>query len=124
MKTRAVNAAARVLAAAMEQGRQTPAGLAIALDSAGLLNSPEHAAEFERLRSALAGGRSADEDPIRYALTDKADAVTADEDVTPQVLKLRSLLAGQRVAVEDPHDSPLHHPYRLGRDLPQAGGAS
>lgn len=20
--------------------------------------------------------------------------------------------------LEDPHDSPLHHPYRLGRDLP------
>ncbi|MEU3851789.1 hypothetical protein [Streptomyces sp. NPDC029554] len=24
---------------------------------------------------------------------------------------------------EDPHDSPLHHTYRLGRDLPQPGGA-
>jgi hypothetical protein len=43
--------------------------------------------------------------------------------VTPQVQKLRALLAGQRAAVEDPHDSPLHHPYVLGRDLPPVGGA-
>jgi hypothetical protein len=49
MHTRAVNAAAGVLLAAMEQGRQIPTSLAIALDSAGLLNSPEHAAEHERL---------------------------------------------------------------------------
>jgi hypothetical protein len=25
---------------------------------------------------------------------------------------------------EDPHDGPLHHPYRLGHDLPELGGAS
>ena len=24
---------------------------------------------------------------------------------------------------EDPHDSPLHHPYRVPRDLPELGGA-
>lgn len=46
------------------------------------------------------------------------------EDVTPQVRKLRALLAGQRAAVEDPHDSPLAHSYRVGRDLPEMGGAS
>lgn len=22
---------------------------------------------------------------------------------------------------EDPHDGPLHHPYRLGHDLPESG---
>ncbi|WP_439947262.1 hypothetical protein [Streptomyces sp. BBFR109] len=43
------------------------------------------------------------------------------EDVTPQVTKLRALLAGQRAAVEEPHDSPLHHDYRVGRDLPAGG---
>lgn len=97
MRTRAVNAAAGVLQAAMEQGRQTPTGLAIALDSARLLNSPEHAArvaELEAQREALAARlaeyeRPADEDPIAYALTEQAD------DVTPQVAKLRALLAGQ-----------------------------
>ena len=25
---------------------------------------------------------------------------------------------------EDPHDSPLHHPYRLGHDLPELGGGA
>ena len=45
------------------------------------------------------------------------------EDVTAQVRKLRNLLAGQRAAVEDPHDSPLHHAYRVPRDLPELGGA-
>jgi len=53
MHTRAVNAAAGVLLAAMQQGRQTPTGLAIALDSARLLNSPEHAAEDVRLRARV-----------------------------------------------------------------------
>ncbi|MFF9124397.1 hypothetical protein ACF09J_13985 [Streptomyces sp. NPDC014889] len=49
MNTRAVNAAAGVIAAAMEQGKSIPASLAIALDSARLLQSPETAAEFEKL---------------------------------------------------------------------------
>jgi hypothetical protein len=44
------------------------------------------------------------------------------EDVSPQVAKLRDLLAGQRAAVEDPHDSPLHHSYRVPRDLPPLDG--
>ncbi|MCI3271437.1 hypothetical protein [Streptomyces cylindrosporus] len=43
----------------------------------------------------------------------------SDEDATPQVRKLRELLAGQRAAVEDQHDSPLHHDYRIGRDMPE-----
>lgn len=74
MIARAVNAAAGVLTAAMTQGKQTPAGLAIALDAAGLLNSPEHAAEVDRMRTRLAEyERPADEDPIAFALTDKAE---------------------------------------------------
>jgi hypothetical protein len=48
---------------------------------------------------------------------------TEEEDVTPQVEKLRALLAGQRAALEDPHDGPLAHRYRVGRDLPETGGA-
>lgn len=45
-----------------------------------------------------------------------------DDDVTPQVRKLRNLLAGQRAAAEDdPYG--LHHAYRVGRDLPETGGA-
>ncbi|MFD6324232.1 hypothetical protein ACFWOL_15480 [Streptomyces sp. NPDC058442] len=49
MPTRAINTAAGVLQAAMQQGQQTPTGLALALDAARLLNSPETAAEFEKL---------------------------------------------------------------------------
>jgi hypothetical protein len=54
-----------------------------------------------------------------------AEPVTVQppEDVTPQVQKLRDLLAGQRAALEDPHDSPLHHEYRIPHDLPPLGGA-
>ncbi|MEV0691818.1 hypothetical protein [Streptomyces sp. NPDC050388] len=214
MHTRAINAAAGVLLAAMEQGQQTPTGLALALDSARLLNSPETAAELEQLRerstavpSALAAeeraelaehlgdakpattsliaslaktvrdvrdhehptwedlyclnlvsymgermapvlrrlldtearvaelearlaeyDRPVDEDPIAYALTDKAAAedivhpcgcpkrfdrhawgcptLAAEDDVTPQVAKLRALLAGQREDAAREADDP------------------
>jgi hypothetical protein len=80
MHTRAINSAAGVLLAAMKQGRQTPAGLAIALDAACLLNSPEHAAEDLALRDRVAEyERPADEDPIAYALTPAADQLAAVE---------------------------------------------
>lgn len=29
----------------------------------------------------------------------------------------------KRLGIEDPHDSPLHHPYRLGHDLPGSDGS-
>ena len=66
-------------------------------------------AEIERLRARVAEleqlpaeyERPVDEDPIAYALTDRADTV---EDVTPQVRKLRALLAGQRAQVVEPAD--------------------
>ncbi|MFJ8555274.1 hypothetical protein [Streptomyces sp. NPDC093676] len=83
MKTRNVNAAAGVLNAAMQQGKQTPTGLAVALDSACLLNSPETAVELQRLRARVAEleqllitDRPVDEDPIAYALTAEADGIT------------------------------------------------
>jgi hypothetical protein len=60
--------------------------------------------------------------PALLGLEQKTSAVEAD--VSPQVEKLRGLLSGQRAAVEDPHDSPLHHDYRVGRDLPELGGAT
>jgi hypothetical protein len=195
MTTRAVNAAAGVILAAMQQDRRTPTGLAIALDSACLLNSPEHAAEVAKLQARIAEleaaaygdaevrllnpveqiqhlhacvtaqmsradtldrlcreqreradaaegrvaeyERPADEDPTAYTLTDKAAQLPA----APRVRHLRELLDRQcdqteadgitrRIAptqalqLEDPHDSPLHHTYRVGHDLPTTGGAS
>ncbi|MHB9862144.1 zinc finger domain-containing protein [Streptomyces sp. YIM S03343] len=107
MHSRAINAAAGVLLAAKQQGKQFPIGVAIALDSAILLNSPEHAAEFERMRQQLAAvlaicdkadshgittggpltieavraaatGRHPADDPIAYTLTDAANAIVDD----------------------------------------------
>lgn len=143
MQTRAVNAAAGVLLAAMKRGRQIPTSLAVDLDCAGLLNSPETAAELAHLRAEMPAlqdrvaelerllgtkARTVDEDPIRFTLTDKAEQLPA----TPRVRALRELVDRQRaqtdvggvthtraVQLEDPHDSPLHHDYRLGRDLPE-----
>ncbi|MFF9123213.1 hypothetical protein ACF09J_07925 [Streptomyces sp. NPDC014889] len=54
MNAKLVNAAAGVIAAAMEQGKTTPASLATSLDSACLLQPPETAAELEQLRGRVA----------------------------------------------------------------------
>jgi hypothetical protein len=51
VNARALNALAAVILAAQEKDR-TPMGIAIAVESAGLLLSPESAAELEQLRSA------------------------------------------------------------------------
>ncbi|MFH8336901.1 hypothetical protein [Streptomyces sp. AM6-12] len=191
MNTRAVNAAAGVVQAALEQGR-TAAGVALALESAQLLQSPEHAAELERLRLEAAGLRSqlalfnewraadgariaellAERHKTNEALADVTVALRgAHEETDPGACqgcgslpeqwcpdcaacekgcfggfdgnecthgnapwrrpstaesadRLTRLLAPTQALLEDPHDSPLHHGYRLGRDLPQMGGAS
>ncbi|MGX1515045.1 hypothetical protein [Streptomyces collinus] len=49
MRTQLVATAADVISRAMQQGRTLPAALAVALDSAQLLQSPDTAAEFEKL---------------------------------------------------------------------------
>ncbi|MFI0233088.1 hypothetical protein [Streptomyces sp. NPDC017086] len=54
MNTRLVNTAADVIARAMQRGRTLPAALAVALESAQLLQSPETAAELDRLRARIA----------------------------------------------------------------------
>lgn len=51
MNTRLIATAADVISRAMQQGRTLPAALAVALDSAQLLQSPETAAEHERVRT-------------------------------------------------------------------------
>ncbi|WP_262058575.1 hypothetical protein [Streptomyces sp. STR69] len=75
MNTKAINSAAGVINAALTQGR-TAAGIALALDSAGLLITPETAAELEQLRARFAvSDHPADEDPIAYALTGTAESL-------------------------------------------------
>lgn len=53
MNARSVNAAADLICRTMKT-RQTAAGIAAALDAAGMLQSPETAAELERLRARVA----------------------------------------------------------------------
>ncbi|MFJ8995548.1 hypothetical protein ACIRQH_34730 [Streptomyces sp. NPDC102279] len=118
MNTRLVNSAAGVIQAAQAKDR-TPAGIALALESAGLLMSPEVAAELEQLRARVAELDQQRHEPAPLI----APPQSLRDEVTPQVRKLRSLLAGQRAAVEDSHESPLHHSYLVGRDLPEPGGA-
>ncbi|NUR42037.1 MAG: hypothetical protein HOV73_18315 [Streptomyces sp.] len=125
MNTKAITSAAGVINAALTQNR-TAAGIALALDAAGLLMTTETAAELARLRARFAvSDHPVDEDPIAYALTDKvAEAcdhpngygpdgygpdgcagcgefapTRYEDDVRPQVRKLRALLAGQRAQV-------------------------
>lgn len=131
---------------AMQRGTQTPTGWAIALDSTCMLNSPETAAELASLRAEvpalrarvaeleqlLIGKGTVDEDPICFALTDRVEQLPA----APRVRHLRELADRQRAQaavdgdtqpvvhsraadLEDPHDSPLHHAYLIGRDLPE-----
>lgn len=42
-----------------------------------------------------------------------------------QSCQFRARMAAELQArgLEDPHDSPLHHTYRVGHDLPETGGA-
>ena len=129
MIARAVNAAADVIHRAQVNGAVTAAGLAVALDSARLLVSPEEAARtaaVEAERDALKA-RVAELEAERHSTNEALDDAVQElrrrrEDVTPQVTKLRALLAGQRDAVEGEHYPAVHHAYRVPRDLPPLGG--
>ncbi|WP_282686285.1 MULTISPECIES: hypothetical protein [unclassified Streptomyces] len=139
MNARRVNAAAGVILAAQKQ-RVTAAGIAAALEAAGLLQSPESAASpWER---AVAGLNAlVDADVIFHVEPDgHISAPFSDEHIEWDLKARRWVLtrdddygvhpnhpAPCRVPespdctcpVEDPHDSPLHHSYALGRDLPE-----
>lgn len=54
MNTRRVNTVADAICRAQENGTVTPAGIAMALEGMGLLQSPESAAELESLRARVA----------------------------------------------------------------------
>ncbi|MFC8945955.1 hypothetical protein [Streptomyces rochei] len=58
MNTRLVNTAADVISRAMQQGRSLPAALAVALDSAQMLQSPETVAESAHYRGAFEAQQS------------------------------------------------------------------
>lgn len=92
---RAVNAAADVIHRAQVNGTQTATGLAIALESAQLLQSPETARELERLRA-----RVAELEAARNGSRPGGHSHPEADDVSLQVRKLRALLAGQRAVRE------------------------
>ncbi|MFI1324588.1 hypothetical protein ACH4TI_15265 [Streptomyces rochei] len=127
MHTRLVATAADVISRAMQQGRSLPAALAVALDSAQLLQSPETAAEHERVRTeylkaadtvarlALQRGERA---KVEYALRDENEELRARvakleadreandreyEQATARIAELEAQLAEyERPADEDP----------------------
>lgn len=143
MNTRRVHAAAKVVLAAQEKDR-TPAGIALALEAVGLLQSPRVAVELADLqarRDVLLTLLPTGPRPEQGLPNDLA-ASDAEFGVWEQVAEvlgvglpynpaeapadaLTALLAPtQTLRREDPHDSPLHHAYQLGRDLPETGGGS
>jgi hypothetical protein len=100
MNTRLVNSAAGVVQAAMEQGRQTAAGIALALDAAQLLMSPEVAAELERLR--------AERHSTNESVSEADEALRANRDriaeleTTNDALRARlAVLEAQRAALAE-----------------------
>lgn len=73
--------------------------------------------------------------PLVAPWDEPADADGITQRIAPtQPLRGRALLDAltveraerthnQRLGIEDPHDGPLCHTYRVGRDLPETGGA-
>lgn len=162
MNARRVNTAAGVILAA-QKTRETAAGIAAALESACLLQSPETADEVLALRARVAeleagspweravAGLNAlvdadvafwiepdghisgpfsdehiewDQKASRWVLThdDEDDAhpplPAAPRDLRPGADAARRMIRDRQTTAEDPHDSPLHHTYATGRDLP------
>ncbi|MHC3392052.1 hypothetical protein ACLQ2E_21695 [Streptomyces lavendulocolor] len=110
--------------------------IVFALGSAGLLMDPETAEELRRLRAAAGDGstRTVDEDPIAYALTDRAP-LPADMTHTCGIPLTRRLDCGHcpHEVCQDCDRCPcscccaarsagLHHDYRLPHDLPALPG--
>lgn len=137
MNTRALNALAGVIAAAMKQDR-TPMGIAIAIESAGMLQSPETAAAYEQLREDITGAclaRHEEEQEnarLRLALKSAQRGRQSLPDCRCRTdndgdrngwIKYRARdgefvelpCHDHATSVEDPHDSPLHHTYMTAR---------
>lgn len=135
MNTNRVNAAAGVILAAQKQGKSVPAALAMALESAGMLQSPESAASpWQQAVAGLNALVDADvafhvepdghisapfsDEHIEWDLKASRWVLTRDEDDDSHEAKVAEYLSTPYTA-EDPHDSPLHRTYAEGRDLPE-----
>ncbi|MZF56887.1 hypothetical protein GTX53_24165 [Streptomyces sp. SID5594] len=144
MSAHRLSAATGVVLAALVGKDSSAAGIAAALEAAGLLQSPESAAELVALRGQVAELETAVAHTlashVKYADSPHCEAdgdpwpchtVTtlapagwpmsdgpAPRDLRPGAEAARRMLRDRPVA-EDPHDSPLHHTYAVGRDLPE-----
>lgn len=120
MNTRRVNGAAGVINAALAQCR-TAAGIALALESAQLLMTPETAAELVALRARVAELEAAEKvraDRLERCRVDAVEQARKESD--PGRRAAWRMLAGQ--TSEGEHYAAVHHDYRVGHDLPELGG--
>ncbi|NUQ95328.1 MAG: hypothetical protein HOY79_01760 [Streptomyces sp.] len=97
MNTKRVNAAADVIRRAMANGRRVPAAMAVALESAQMLMSPEIAAELEQLRARVAE-LEAEQHSTNEAL---ADTTVAQRSAEASADRLTRLLAPTQALRED-----------------------
>ena len=119
MIARAVNAAADVIHRAQVNGAVTATGLAVALDSARLLVSPEEAARTAAVE--------AERDALKARVAE-LEALTPARHQTCRVCgagyvygePCSSCAFKARMAAET--QARVHRPYRLGHDLPPLGG--
>jgi len=100
MNARSINAAAGVVQAAWKQGRRTAAGIALALDSAGLLMSPEVAAELARLREERHSTNESVSEAAE-ALRENRDRIDALETTNGALRARLAELEGQRAALAE-----------------------
>lgn len=117
MNTVSVNSAAGVINAALTQNR-TATGIALALDSAQMLLTPEKVAELKKLQD-----RVAELEKQLAALTAQGQVLRGRPLLDKLTVERAEATHWRRLGVEDPHDSPLYHDYRVSRDLPGAAGA-
>lgn len=136
MNTQRVNTAAGVILAALQQNR-TAAGIALALESAGLLMSPEAAADIAAvstdavalLDQAVAELKREHEENARLrARVAELEAERRQWERTAHRLAGEAGLIPREApvpvaAAEGEHYAVVHHTYRLGHDLPELDGA-
>ncbi|MFE3762315.1 hypothetical protein ACFXPI_11180 [Streptomyces sp. NPDC059104] len=89
----------------------------------GMLVPEGGAGELARLRDRVAELEAAlalDPDPIAYGQRGFRCGCgkDANSNLTP-CLPAAEFVTPASLSVEDPHDSPLHHAYRVGRELPE-----
>ena len=106
MNTKRVNSAAGVINEVLAQDR-TAAGIALALESAQLLMSPETAAELERLRSEVAALR-VERHSTNEALDDAVQALREREKREAIVAKFVADRAGYIIAIRNCHPDNGH----------------